>query len=410
MLNLHLTKVKEGVFAVGILNPGMRVFDIVLRTEYGTSYNSYIVKGAEKTALIDICHGSFTKAYLENVSSVVPPEEIDYIIVNHTEPDHTGALAEFIKHCPKAEVFASRAGAMFLKNITNNPDIKINAVNDGDELDLGGKTLKFISAPFLHWSDSIFTYLPEDKLLFSCDFLGCHYCEPYVFDTNIKYAEGYEKALEEYYHAIMHPFAQHVRNGLKKIEGLEIDAVCPSHGPILTKGNRLEFVIGKYTEWSKEVKRDKLLIPIFYVSAYGNTERIANAIKEGIDSVFDGGAETETYNIIKHDMGALAKLIDTCDAVAIGTPTINADALAPVWNLLAFVEAVNSRNKPAIVFGSYGWSGEGVPNIIARLKGLRMAVEEQGLKICFVPSDEDIEKAKEYGKEFALRVKEKLNK
>lgn len=251
---MHLTKIKDDIYSVGILNPGMRVFDIVMRTEYGTSYNSYIVRGKEKTALIDICHGSFTESYLENVSSVIPPEEIDYIIVNHTEPDHTGALAEFIKHCPKAVVYASRAGATFLKNITNNPDINIKTVSDGEELDLGGKTLKFIIAPFLHWSDSMFTYLPEDKLLFSCDFLGCHFCEPYVFDYKIKYGKGYEKVFEEYYYAIMNPFKQHVRNGLSKIKGLSIDMVCPSHGPILTKGNRLEYAVEKYTLWSAEEK------------------------------------------------------------------------------------------------------------------------------------------------------------
>lgn len=407
MIYLHLTKIKDDIYTVGILNPGMRVFDIVMRTEYGTSYNSYIVRGKEKTALIDICHGSFTESYLENVSSVIPPEEIDYIIVNHTEPDHTGALAEFIKHCPKAVVYASRAGATFLKNITNNPDINIKTVSDGEELDLGGKTLKFIIAPFLHWSDSMFTYLPEDKLLFSCDFLGCHFCEPYVFDYKIKYGKGYEKVFEEYYYAIMNPFKQHVRNGLSKIKGLSIDMVCPSHGPILTKGNRLEYAVEKYTLWSAEEKRDKLLVPIFYVSAYGNTEKLAKAVKEGIDSVLADKAETEVYNIIEHDLTSLARLINECDAFAVGTPTINADALAPVWQLLSFVEAVNSRKKPAAVFGSYGWSGEGVPNIIARLKGLKMNVDDDGLKVCFVPSEDDLKKAKDYGAEFAKKIESK---
>ena len=173
-------KVTENIYSVGILNPIMRIFDVVMRTDYGTTYNSYVVKGEQKTALIETCHKTYFDQYLNNIREVVEPEKIDYIILNHCEPDHSGALAELLAVCKNAEILVSRAGSIYLKNITNRTDLKMRAVKDGEEIDLGGKTLKFINAPFLHWPDSMFTWEAQSGTLFSCDMFGSHYCEPHT--------------------------------------------------------------------------------------------------------------------------------------------------------------------------------------------------------------------------------------
>ncbi len=396
-------KVTNDIYSVGILNPNMRVFDIVMTTDYGTSYNSYLVKGNEKVALIEACHKTYFKQYLENIKEVIDPAKIDYVVLNHNEPDHTGSLAELMDYLPNATILISQAGSIYLKNITNRKDLKVQVVKNGETIDLGGKTMEFITAPFLHWPDSMFTWVKEDGTLFSCDFLGAHYCEPYTFDYNIAYPEKYESALKGYFDAIFAPFKSYVRAGLEKIKDLPIERVCSSHGPILTKGVRLEFVIEEYKLWSAAPQKEKMTIPVFYTSAYGNTRKIAKAIQKGILQA-QPDAVVETYDIIKHDMGALAQLLNECDGFALGSPTINGEAVPPLWMLLAHVDVINNKKKPVLVFGSYGWSGEAVPNLIARVTGLKMAPFGEGYKVCFVPTEEDLEKAVELGRSFGETV------
>ena len=394
-------KIAENIYFVGIQNPNMRIFDIIMTTESGSSYNSYIVKGSEKTALIETCHEEFMEQYVENIKEVCPLEDVDYIIMNHNEPDHSGALAQLLKLMPKAEVIASTAGANYLKNITNREDLVIRKAKDGEVLDLGGRELKFISAPNLHWPDSMFTWVEDAKTLFTCDFLGCHYCEPYVFDYRVAYPKAYDAALSLYYTAIFGPFSSFVQKGLQKIKALgDVEYICTSHGPVLTKGCSMDKVIEAYEEWSKPVVNEKPLIPVFYVSAYGNTQKMAEKIREGILEA-KPEADCQLYNIIEHDMAELHGLINRCNAVAVGSPTLNRDAVAPVWNLLAGIDAINCGKKPALVFGSYGWTGEAVGNVQARLQNLKMKVYEEGVKAVFVPSEDDLAHAKEVGKAFA---------
>ena len=392
-------KIAEGVASVGVLNPGLRVFDIVMSTDYGTSYNSYLVRGAEKTALIECCHRTFFQPYVENIQEICPLEEIDYIILNHNEPDHTGSLAQLLERMPKAQVLTSQAGSIYIKNITNIPGINLRAVKDGEVLDLGGKTLRFINAPFLHWPDSMFTWLEEDKILFTCDFFGAHYCEPQMMDSRIVYGSKYENAVKEYYDAIFGPFAPYVQKGLAKIQDLDIRCACVSHGPILTKGCRLEYVRDLYDQWSRPQKKERPLIPVFYCSAYGNTRRLAQAIQKGILSVKD--ADCQAYDLIDYPMSEMQSLLNSSDAFALGTPTINRDAVPPVWELVSHVDAVNCAGKPCLVFGSYGWSGEGLPNVRQRLESLKMKVFGDNFRVAFVPTQEDLDKAQELGKAFA---------
>lgn len=384
---------------MGVLNPNLRVFDIVMTTEYGTSYNSYLVKG-EKTALIETCHLSFFDEYVEHISQVCDPKEIDYIILNHTEPDHSGALDRLLGLCPKAQILCSKAASIYLRGITNRDDLNLRVVADGDKLDLGGKTLTFISAPFLHWPDSIFTWLEEDKLLFSCDFLGCHYCEPRMIDRYITYPTKYEAALAYYYTGIMGPFPAYVRAGLEKIKALDVEMACTSHGPVLTRGGRLEYALEQYAQWSRPAESGPKVIPLFYCTAYGNTRDMAARIKAGILEVIPD-AVVELFDLVDHDMGEMAAKLAASDAFLLGSPTINRDAVPPIWVLLSHIDAINSQKKPCAVFGSYGWSGEAVPAICQRLTTLRLKVFGEGLKVNFVPSKAELDRCHEFGIEFA---------
>ncbi|WRS28835.1 FprA family A-type flavoprotein [Oscillospiraceae bacterium MB08-C2-2] len=395
-----MLEITKGIFSVGVLNPNLRVFDVIMKTDYGTSYNSYLVKGSEKTALIETAHRDFWQYYLDNVGEIADISTIDYVVMNHNEPDHSGCIARLVELNPNITVIASQAGAIYLKNIVNNPQLKVQVAKDGDSISLGDKTLQFINAPFLHWPDSMFTWVPEDKLLFSCDFLGCHYCEPQMKDTRVTYEDKYWDAFAYYYAAIFGPFKPYVIKGLDKIKDLELEFVCTSHGPVLTKEGVIAEAMKLYRQWSTPDPRSQKQIPIFYCTAYGNTKALACAVGEGIRQVLPDAA-VELLDIIDHDIDELGQRLNGSDAFLVGTPTINKDAVPPVWQLLSHVDAVNIAKRPVAVFGSFGWSGEGTPNVAARLASLKTNVFEEPLKVAFVPTEKDLETAREFGVRFA---------
>ncbi|MCL1951943.1 MAG: FprA family A-type flavoprotein, partial [Oscillospiraceae bacterium] len=231
-----MKQLAENIFACGILNPNLRVFDIVMRTDFGTSYNSYVVRGSDAAAIIDGAHARFGGLYLEELREALGDTAPAYLVVNHTEPDHSGAAAALLEAWPEMQVVTNAVAAKNLRQITNRGDLPLRVVQDGETLCLGGKTLRFLVAPFLHWPDTMMTWLEEDRTLFSCDVFGCHYCEPGVLDTHIAYPADYETAFKYYFDCIFGPFHPHVQKGLQKLEGLDIARVCPSHGPVLTAG------------------------------------------------------------------------------------------------------------------------------------------------------------------------------
>ncbi|HML48440.1 MAG TPA: FprA family A-type flavoprotein, partial [Clostridia bacterium] len=329
----------------------------------------YVVLGSEKTAIIEASHPTFSESFLEIVEEGLQGRTPDYLILNHTEPDHSGAVTALVDKYPGIALVASQAASIYLKNITNRPELPVRVVRDGDRLSLGDKTLTFINAPFLHWPDSMFTWLEEERALFTCDFLGCHFCEPEILDNRITYPSLYEDALEYYYQCIFAPFAPYVLKGLDKIKDLDIDCVCPSHGPILTKGCRLEQAIEKYRKWAAPAPKERPLVPLFYCTAYGNTEKLAMSVREGILEVLPE-ADAPVYNmndIGNADLEKLSAALNASDAFLIGSPTINRDAVPPVWRLLSHVDAINIAKRPVALFGSFGWSGEALPHVSDRL-------------------------------------------
>lgn len=394
--------IKEGIDSVGVLNPSMRVFDIIMRTEYGTSYNAYLVRGTQKTALIETVHSNFFEDYLANIESIMPVEEIDYIIFNHTEPDHSGSLAKLLAKNPNITVVGSMAALKYLDNISNAVYQK-QMVKDKDVLDLGGKTITFYMAPFLHWPDSMFSYIKEDKVLFSCDFLGAHYCEPRMLNSRIVYPKKYEEAFLNYYEAIFGPFKSFVLKGLDILKDMPIDVIAPSHGPILVE--HIAEAMEKYRVWSQNFASDKTSkkIAIIYVSAYGCTEQMAEAAAQVLR---ESGWEPTLYDGVECDTAVLAHAFCESRAVMIGSPTINQDALKPIWDVLSSVDPITQRGKKCAVFGSYGWSGEAVKMIKNRLTDLKMRVCGEGCRAIFVPSEDEMAAMRSYTKDFIAFIEE----
>ncbi len=386
-------KLCDNVWAVGVKNPSLRVFDIIMRAEYGTTYNAYLVKG-EKTALIECAHETYADDFIDNIKSVIGDGSIDYIIFNHTEPDHSGSLYRLLDLYPNVTVVSSPAANKYLQGISNR-NFTGKIVKNGDTLDLGGAVLSFIQAPFLHWPDSMFTYYADRAMLFSCDFLGAHFCDNGIFDTDTKKPELYDGQFRYYYDCIFGPFKPYVLEGLRKIEGLSINMVLPSHGPILTQS--IKTAMEKYKEWSTPpAANDPKYIPVVYASAYGYTKKLAAAAFNALETA---GYATRLLDAVSLSTAEIAAELAKSDAFLIGSNTINRDATKPIWDILASIDAINTK-KPVGVFGSYGWSGEAPEMIKTRLSQLKFNVMEEPVKVIFRPTEDDLTRVAEY----ALKV------
>lgn len=395
-------KINENVYWVGVQDPGLEIFDIIMPTKYGTSYNAYLIKGAQHTALVETVKAKFFDEYINDLQKVVDLNKIDYLIMNHTEPDHAGSVEQLLQKIPGLTVLASSTAIRFLKEITNIK-FKYQEVDHGEEIDLGDKTMQFISAPFLHWPDSIYTYLKEDKILFTCDSFGCHFSDPRVFSDLID--RDFSEAYRYYFDMIISPFKPFVLEALDKIKDLPVEIICPGHGPILRE--KLDYYTGLYREWSTPPAQSENTLPkivMAYVTAYGYTEMIADGIAEGLPMV--GNFDLKTFNLGDVALEEVLEEIAAADGLLIGSPTLNGDTLPPVWDLLTHLSPITHGDKVAAAFGAYGWSGEAVPNIENRLNMLRMTVLP-GLRINFKPSERNLEDAFNFGMAFGKAVLEK---
>ncbi|MHB9059162.1 MAG: FprA family A-type flavoprotein [Bacillota bacterium] len=390
-------KIREGLVWVGAPDPGRRLFDIVMPTPYGTTYNSYVLKG-DRTAVIETADEKMADRYMKDLGSVTDLSAIDYIILDHTEPDHSGSLARLLGAAPKAKVIASKAGARFAREIVKM-EFPVQIVGEGDTLDLGrGRVLRFIDAPFLHWPDTIFTWLESERVLFSGDAFGAHLAGDIGEDGGGDYAKAYR----DYFDAIMRPFSPPVRQAMAKLKNLPVEVICPAHGPVHLRDAR--HWIDLYEDWAAEPRKEAPIVLIAYASAYGYTKKLAEAIAKGVGAV--GGVVAHVYDMTGLEPAALARHVDMADGLLVGSPTMNRDAVPPAWVFLSHVSAVINRNKPAGAFGSYGWSGEAVKLLEERMKGLQLKVPLPGLKVNFAPSEADLAEAREFGKSFATLVRE----
>lgn len=385
------------VWWVGARDPELRVFDIIMRAEHGTSYNSYLIKGDRAVAVVETVKNQFFEEYLQKLKSLVNPEQINYIVLNHMEPDHSGSIAELLKVAPQAKVVVSKNGEHFIKNILNYEPNLIK-VTDGDSLDLGGKTLRFIAAPFLHWPDSIFTYLAEDQILFACDFLGAHYADPLPLED---FSVGFLSDFRYYYDHIMRPFKKYIIQALDKLNQYPLRMVAPGHGPIIRK--EIPKLLDYYREWSNaNPESDRVIVA--YVSAYGNTAKLAELIAAGVRET---GVETEVHDLRQTEPAQLIDKIEGSKGLALGSPTINGDAVKPVHDLLSSLATVNLKGKLGTAFGSYGWSGEAVANLENRMAGIKFKVINSNIRPILIPTEADLRQALEFGRSFGKAVLER---
>lgn len=391
-------EIKKDIHWVGALDPNLRVFDIIMYTPYGTSYNSYVVKGSEKIAVFETVKVEFFDQYVERLKNLdVDITKIDYIVVDHTEPDHAGSVAKLLEFSPNAKVVGSAPAIKFMKKIANREFDSIT-VGDGDTLSLGNKTLQFISAPFLHWPDSIYTYIPEDEVLITCDSFGSHYSSEAVLNSKVENKENYMEALKYYFDCIFGPYKSYVLKAIKKIENLKIDMILPGHGPVLVE-NPME-IVEYYRTWSTSSIPSadaKKIVTIPYVSAYGYTASLAKKIAEGIEST--GNIEVRLFNVIEHELSEVVNSISESDGFLCGSPTIVGELLEPIRDVLSKLNPVIHGGKLAAAFGSYGWSGEAIPRMETRLKELNMRLYPS-LKINFKPSEDELKEAFDFGLEF----------
>ena len=389
----------ERVHWIGALDPNLRNFDIILKTANGTTYNAYIVRGSEGVAVIDTVKENFAHDFFARLESVTRYDEIKVIVLNHLEPDHTGALPELMRRAPQARVYISQKAQSMLKALLKQDAFDFTPVITGDTVSLGDRNLTFFHTPYLHWPDTQCTYLVEEKTLFSGDVFGCHFCDVRLFNDVVG---DFRFSFEYYYAHIMRPFKDYVNRALVLLEPLPLKAILPAHGPLLR--DQPQRYVQRYHELSRsamhsEISAGEKTLLIFYISSYGNTRRMAEAIYEG--AMLVEHVRVSLYDLEGSEIAPFVDLIEGADGILFGTPTINGDAVKPVWDLLSSLVVINLKSKLGGVFGSYGWTGEGVKMVEDRLRGLKLRVPIPGIRIKLIPTDEEIQTCREFGHEMA---------
>ena len=391
-----------GVFWIGALDPQLRVFDVILKTANGTSYNAYCVRGKSGVAIIDTVKAEYADTFFERLEQVASYEEITVIVLNHLEPDHTGALPELMRRAPNARLYISVKAQTMLKGLLKSEDLSYVPVDTGDEVDLGGRTLTFLNTPFLHWPDTHCAYLREDALLFSGDVFGCHFCDSRLFNDRVG---DFRFSFEYYYQHIMRPFREHVRHALDLIEPLELKLIAPAHGPILRDAPRA--YVQRYRQLAAPLLHNEAAgrartLLIFYISSYGNTARMAHAVRDGAEEIED--VRVSLYDLQGGEVTPFVDLIEEADGIVFGSPTINGDAVKPIWDLLSSLAVVNIKDKLGAAFGSYGWTGEAVQMLEDRLRGLKLRVPVSGVRVKLIPTDEELDRCREFGRQLGQHL------
>lgn len=401
MSQTKVLPLNDAVSWIGVLDEDIVAFDIVMETQYGTTYNSYFIN-ADKKVVIDTVKKTFQQDFIHKLRTLTDPAEIDYIVCNHTEPDHSGSLTYLLDMAPNATVIGSGQALNYLSEMIGRPFPSLK-IKDGDTLDLGNKTLRFIGAANLHWPDTIYTYLEDDNLLFTCDSFGSHYSHEEMFDDKVG---DFHDAFRYYFDVILKPFSKFMLKAIDKIDALDISMICPGHGPILREGweEKVRLSAKLSSEYLESLNDNDKRILIAYVSAYGYTGEMAESIASGIKET--GDIAVEVVDIENKPLGELEELIVRSGGLLIGSPTINRNTLLPVYRMFSVINPIRDKGKLAASFGSYGWSGEAVPLIEEHLKNMKLEIVQDGLATKFFPSEEQREALRDFGKTFALKFLE----
>lgn len=387
-------EIKKGIYWVGAVDWNVRNFHgHTYTTKRGTTYNSYLIVD-DKIALVDAVHAPFADELIAKIKNILPPEKIDYVVANHVETDHSGAMPALMKLCPKAKVYGTaKCKEGLYRNYYENWDFQV--VKTGDKLKLGKRTLTFLEAPMIHWPDSMFTYCAEEELLLPNDAFGQHYATGERFDDEVDQCALMDEA-EKYYANILWPLGSLI---LKKIEEIQkmnisIKMIAPSHGIIWRKDPMK--IVNSYVHWAKNETRQKVVV--VYETMWGATEKMARLIAQGI---IDAGIETKIFDIAQSDRTEVMKEMLEAKGYCLGSSTHDNDMLTSMAGFLEFLKGMRPKNRLACAFGSHGWAGGAVPSIekIAKETGLELV--QPSIAVKYMPDTDEIKKLYEYGVNFA---------
>ena len=359
---MAVKKIKKDIYWVGAIDWDRRLFDALIPLPEGTSYNAYLIKGGEKTALIDTVDPTKEDDLLGNLDDL-EIEHLDYIVVNHAEQDHSGAIPLMLELYSEAKIVTNeKCKNMLMEHLLIKED-RIITVNDNDSLSLGGKTLRFIFTPWTHWPETMLTYLEEDKILFSCDLFGAHLAESDLWVNN---ESKVYFAAKRYYAEIMMPFRSNIKKHLERLKELEIKTIAPSHGQIYSHP---EFILSAYSEWISDEVENEVVIP--YISMHGSVEEMVYILSE---ELIKKGITVKLFNLSMTDIGALAIALVDAATIVIASPTVLAGAHPQVISAVYLTNALRPKLRYATVIGSYGWGGKMLENISAMIGNLKVEV------------------------------------
>lgn len=363
-------------------------------THKGSSYNSYLIRD-KKTVLMDTVWVPFAKEFVANLKKEIDLKEINYIIMNHSEPDHSGALTELMKEIPDVPIYCTKNGAKLLKGHYHK-DWNFIEVKTGDTLDIGDSKLTFIEARMLHWPDTMFTYMSGENILFSNDAFGQHYATEFMYNDLADNCELYQQAIK-YYANILTPFSSFVEKKIEEVISLNlsVDMICTSHG-VIWRDNPLQ-IVNKYLEWAKSYQENQ--ITIIYDSMWNATRRMAELIAEGIRKS-DSTINIKIFNSGKSDKNDIITEVFKSKAILVGSSTINKGILSSTSGILEMIRGLGFKNKKAAAFGSYGWSGEHIKMITEELKKAGFEIVSDGIKELWYPGEEEEDRCKKFGEDF----------
>jgi len=393
-------KIKEDILWVGKIDWELRKFHgEEYSTHRGSSYNSYLVKD-KKIALIDTVWGPFKMEFVENLKKEIPLEKIDFIIANHAESDHSGALSELMRHIPDTPIYCTSNGIKSFKGHYHQ-DWNFHVVKTGDKLSLGSKDLIFIEAQMLHWPDSMMCYLTDDNILFSNDAFGQHLASQLMYNDLVDQAELFQEAIK-YYANILTPFSALVDKKIKEVVALNVpvNMICPSHGVIWRK-DPLQ-IVTQYVQWANAYAENQ--ITIAYDTMWDGTRQMAEAIAKGITEA-DQTVAVKLFNVARADKNDVITEIFKSKAILIGSPTVNKGILSAVAGILEEIKGLRFKNKKAAAFGCYGWSGEAVKILSDRLKEGGFQLLNDGIREIWNPNTESVDNCIRFGRDIALNIK-----
>mgnify|MGYP000846990621 CR=1 FL=1 len=367
-------------------------------THRGSSYNSYLIRD-EKTVLIDTVWHPFAEEFVDNLKKEVALDEIDYIILQHSEIDHSGALPLLMREIPDTPIYCTANGARLLKAHFHE-DWNFVTVKTGDKLDIGESTLTFVEARMLHWPDTMFTYMSGDNILFSNDAFGQHYASELMYNDLVDQAELFQEAIK-YYANILTPFSSFVTRKIEEVLSfnLPLSIIAPSHG-IIWRDNPVQ-IVEKYLEWAKGYQEHQ--ITIVYDTMWNATKKMAEAIAKGIQLV-DDTVNIKLYNAAISDKNDIITEMFKSKAVLIGSSTVNKSIMSATAGILSMIRGIGFQNKKAAAFGSYGWSGESVALLTEKLKEAKLDVVNDGIRELWNPNEEAVENCIQFGKDFAKKL------